>query len=76
MNNVQEEFNKRKREEWEYLINEWVHNEIDRQMLKRKYLDGVCFEPLAEEFCLSVNHCQTRVKKARNQLFKHIIKII
>ena len=60
------------RKEWECLIDEWVHNEIDRRMLKRRLLDGVCFEPLAEEFDLSVNHCQSRIKKAKTQLFRHI----
>ena len=60
------------RSEWERLIDEWVHNEVDRRMLKRRLLDGVCFEPLAEEFELSVNHCQARIKKAKAQLFKNI----
>lgn len=69
---TQDEFDRKCRDEWERLIDQWVHNEVDRKMLKRKYLDGICFEPLAEEFELSVNHCQARVKKAREQLFKHI----
>ena len=64
--------NTKSRSEWEELIDEWVHNEVDRRMLKRKLLDGICFEPLAEEFELSVNHCQTRIKKAKAQLFSHI----
>lgn len=69
---TQDEFDKKCRDEWETLIAQWVHNEVDRKMLKRKYLDGICFEPLAEEFEMSVNHCQARVKKARKQLFKNI----
>jgi hypothetical protein len=64
--------NSKSRKEWEFLIDEWIHNEIDRKMLKRRLLDGICFEPLAEEFELSVNHCQTRIKKAKAQLFKNI----
>ena len=64
--------NSKSRKEWETLIDEWVHNETDRKMLKRRLLDGICFEPLAEEFNLSVNHCQTRIKKAKTQLFKNI----
>jgi hypothetical protein len=64
--------NSKSRKEWESLIDEWIHNEIDRKMLKRRLLDGICFEPLAEEFELSVNHCQTRIKKAKAQLFKNI----
>ena len=64
--------NRKSRKEWEELIDNWVHNEVDRRMLKRRLLDGICFEPLAEEFELSVNHCQTRVKKAKKQLFNNI----
>ena len=64
--------NSKSRKEWESLIDEWEHNEIDRKMLKRRLLDGICFEPLAEEFELSVNHCQSRIKKAKAQLFKNI----
>lgn len=60
------------RKEWEELIENWVHNELDRKMLKRRLLDGICFEPLAEEFNLSVVHCQTRIAKAKKQLFKNI----
>ena len=70
--NYQDEFDKECRQFWEDAIYAWIHNETDRQMLKRKYLDGVNFEPLAEEFEISVNHCQKRVDKARKQLFKHI----
>ena len=64
--------NKKSRTEWESLIDNWIHNERDRKMLKRRMLDGVCFEPLAEEFELSVNHCQARIKMAKEQLFKNI----
>ena len=64
--------NSKSRTEWEGLIDNWIHNEVDRKMLKRRLLDGVKFEGLAEEFELSVNHTQTRVKKAKEQLFKNI----
>lgn len=60
------------REEWERLIDNWVHNEIDRKMLKRRLLDGICLEPLSEEFNLSTVQCQARVNKAKKQLFKNI----
>ena len=63
--------NTKSRDEWLVLIYQWVHNEVDRKMLERKLLDGICFEPLAEEFEMSVNHCQARIKKAKAQLFKH-----
>lgn len=30
------------RSEWEYLIDEWIFSERDRQILKRRLLDGIC----------------------------------
>ena len=35
------------------LINEYIHSERDRQIMKRRLVDGICYEPLAEEFDLS-----------------------
>jgi predicted RNA polymerase sigma factor len=60
------------REDWEKLIFSWVHNEVDRQMLIRWALDGLSFESVAEEFCISANHCEVRVQAAKKQLFKHL----
>lgn len=44
------------------LIDEFVHDERDRAMMKRHLIDGVKFEPFAEEFDLSVRHTKTIVK--------------
>ena len=60
------------REEWEKLIYSWIHNEVDRKMFTRWALDGIVIEDVAEEFELSVNHCQARILKAKTQLFKNI----
>ena len=35
------------------LINEYIHSERDREIMKRRLVDGICYEPLAEEFDLS-----------------------
>ena len=64
--------NSKSRSEWVSLISEWIHNEKDRQMIIRHLLDGICLEPLAEEFDLSVVQTQKRVDIAKKQLFKHI----
>jgi hypothetical protein len=64
--------NAKSRSEWENLIYEWVHNEMDRRMLTRYLLDGIRLEPLAEEFDLSTVQCQKRVDLAKKQLFQHI----
>ena len=36
------------------LIDEYIHSERDRAILKRRLIDGICFESLAEEFDMSV----------------------
>lgn len=51
-------------------IDERIHNERNRAILKRRLIDGVCFEPLAEEFDLSVRQIQNIVYKEQNKLFK------
>lgn len=60
------------RSEWEQLIDEWIFSERDREILKRRLLDGICFEPLAIEFDLSVQQVKTIVYKTSEKLFKHI----
>ena len=59
------------RTEWEHLIDEWIFNERDRAILKRRLLDEICFEPLAEEFNLSVQQVKSIVYKNQAKLFKH-----
>lgn len=54
------------------LIDEYIHSARDRAILKRRLIDGICFEPLAEEFDLSTRHVKTIVYKAQEALFKHI----
>ncbi len=60
------------RSEWERLIDEWIFNSRDREMLKRRLLDEVCYEPLAEEFNLSVQQTKAINYKGQTKLFKHI----
>lgn len=54
----------------EYVIDEYIHSERDRQLLKRRYIDGVVFEQLAEEFNLSVRQTKNIVYKHEMVLFK------
>lgn len=54
------------------LVDEWIHNERDRNILKRRLCDGVCFEPLAEEFGLSVRRVKTIVYKSEKIIYKHL----
>ena len=38
------------RSQIEHIIDEWIFSERDRKIMKRRWLDGICYEPLAEEF--------------------------
>lgn len=56
-------------------INQWVvgkNAERNRKILKRRLIDGICYEPLAEEFNLSVRHVKEIVYKYEYVIFKHI----
>lgn len=51
------------------IIDEYIHSERDRAILKRRLIDGICFEPLAEEFDLSVRRVKTIVHKGQEKIF-------
>ena len=56
--------------EIERRINERIHHERNRAILRRRLIDGVCYEPLAEEFDMSVRWVKTVVYRAQDLIFK------
>ena len=60
------------RYQWEDLIDRWIFHERDRAIIKRRLLDGICYEPLAEEFGLSVQQVKNIVYKSTQKLIKHL----
>ena len=60
------------RSEIEHLIDEWIFNERDRQVLKRRLLDGISFEKLSYEFDLSTQGVKRIVYKTEETLYRHI----
>ena len=52
------------------VIDEYIHSERDRALLKRRFVDGVCFEPLAEEFDISVVQAKRIVYKQGDKVLK------
>jgi len=56
----------------EKLIDEYVHSKRDRSILKRRLIDGICYEPLAEEFGLSVRQIKKIVYKGQEVIFKKL----
>lgn len=57
--------------ELSYLIDEWIFSERNRKIVKRKMIDGITFEKLAEEFDLSVQQVKSIVYKSQAQLACH-----
>lgn len=53
-------------------IDQYVRGERARKILKRRLLDEICYEPLAEEFDISVSQLKRILSKAQEQLFKHL----
>jgi 23S rRNA maturation-related 3'-5' exoribonuclease YhaM len=58
--------------EVEHLIDEWIFSERDRALMKRRLIDGICYEPLAEEFELTPRQVQNIVYKYEKKIFKKI----
>lgn len=54
------------------LIDEYIHSERNRAMLKRRLIDGIVYEKLAEEFDLSVRQTKSIIYKEQNRLFRHL----
>ena len=61
------------RSELEYLINEWILSERDRKIISRRLIDGICYEPLAEEFDMSVRQIKNIVYKCEDKIFRHCV---
>lgn len=60
------------RTEIEHAIDEWIvgkNAERNRAILKRRLIDGICYEPLAEEFNLSVSQVKRIVYKLEQKIF-------
>ena len=55
--------------EIERRIDERIRHERNRRILKRRLIDGICYEPLAEEFELSVIQVKRIVYKFQDAIF-------
>ena len=60
------------RSQIEHLISEWIHDERNRCLISRRWLDGITFERLAEEFDLSVTQVKTVCYEAQKKISEHI----
>lgn len=54
------------------IIDEYIHSERDRAIIKRRLVDGVSIERLAEEFDRSPRAMQRKVAKLQEAVFLHL----
>lgn len=55
-----------------YVIDQYIHSERDRKILKRRFIDDIHLEPLAEEFDLTAKQIRNIIIKHEAVLFKHL----
>ena len=51
-----------------HLIDEWIYSERDRKILKRRLLDGITYERIAEEFDMSPRQISTIIYKGTQRI--------
>ena len=54
------------------VIDEYIHSERDRKIMKRRLIDGICYEPLAWEFDMSTGAIKKIVYKCEKIIFRHL----
>jgi hypothetical protein len=62
-------FNNISNSELSHIIDEWIKNERDRALLKRRFIDGIGYERLAEEFDLSAKQVYRIIIKSTEYLY-------
>lgn len=56
-------------------IEQTIHSARDRMILMRRFVDGICYEPLAEEFDMSVRQIKRIVIKHKNAVEEYVQKM-
>lgn len=59
-------------DEIEYIIDQVIHSSRNRVILKRKLIDGISFEKIAEEVDLSTKQVKNIVRKSEEDVFIHL----
>ncbi len=53
------------------IIDEVIHVKVHRDLLKRRLIDGITYEKLAEEFDLSVRQTKNIIYRQQEKVLKH-----
>lgn len=56
----------------DFLISEYIHNEMHRKVLHHRLVDGYTYEKIADKMDMSVRQIKNIVYKAEAKLFKHL----
>lgn len=54
------------------VIDEYIHSERDRAIIKRRLIDGLSIEDLAEKYNRSPRAMQRKVAKLQTEVFIHM----
>lgn len=57
-----------------FVIDQYIHSERDRALMKRRLHDRVSIEALSEEFAMSPRRCFELVKANRTLIIGHLQK--
>ena len=60
------------RDQWEHLIDQYVFHARNREIAKRRLLDGYRIDDLAEEYCLSPERVKKIMAGVKDTLLRHI----
>ena len=60
------------RSELQYLIDQWIFNEMDRLILADRLLNGLTLENLAGKYDISVTSVKDRLYRAMVRLERHM----
>lgn len=63
-------FNNISNTELSRIIDDWIKNERDRNIMKRKLIDGITYERISEEYDLSVKQIYRITNKYIAELYK------
>ena len=55
-----------------YVIDEYIHNSLYRDILKSRYIDGLTYEKIAELYDRSVRNIKNIIKKYEALIFKKL----
>ena len=54
------------------VIDNWIKSERDREIMKRRLIDHITYEKIADEFDLSPRYIKTLIYRLEMTVYKHL----